>query len=203
MKWTPSIIQTVAPLDGERPQKTSAIDWSSLDTVIKTLPNIENIFAGSLQQRKVLSRPVMLVETRKGDLMHGEDLGLGNMQSFLDKKCIVQVSLRASAYTHAELSLAIKDSIQAEKQTIQKLEAFQQISPEGIYITVEGADFFITKSRLLGEILTAQRKLERLKATCTLGVCSVLESFIKKLCIIKVLAEKEIANKHYWSMPKE
>ncbi|KAI5170820.1 hypothetical protein NEFER03_0279 [Nematocida sp. LUAm3] len=135
--------------------------------------------------RKFVIRPVVLVSCFSGELLHG----FPNKEiekTFFHDKTIHQVTLAPVSY--AELNTALKESLRLEKTIIKNIDYNIPILSSTAYVTIDTSSFFISQNRLLGEILKAQRKLEKHKAHGTLYTQKSLEAFLKKLCTFYVLS---------------
>ncbi|KAI5192209.1 hypothetical protein NEMIN01_1878 [Nematocida minor] len=184
MHWTPSTLHTFEEKPSALPDKKIYIETKGLSSFTNLNRSAENIFAGdtAANKKKPSIRPVMLVVSYMSELIFDpEDLPESS-------KCI---EINEDFYTSFnELSSAVKESMRVEKTVIQRLERSQGVETSKYYITTKTKTFFVSKQRLLGEILKAQRKIERIRPLTVLSVQMALECFIKKLCVLKVIADK-------------
>lgn len=191
MEWTPSFIRAVPDAPDPEMPKTATSDRDYLSTL---LANVDSIFAGSYRQKKRGDRPVMLISVHQDGLMP-RPLSPAEEQEWLLEKDVVQISLKHGAQVYPDHDLTIRESLLAEEITISRLEKHEPIPPERVVITTEDRSFFIGRARLLGEILLARRKLERFRGPGLLRVLHPLECFIKKLGMIKMLADQVSSEK--------
>lgn len=94
-----------------------------------------------------------------------------------------------------DISPILRECSKAERSISSQLELQDKIEEEKnpLLITTSQRNFYITRRKLMGEILVVQKKLDRLRQTCaSLDKIHALERFIRKLCLIKVLSDKLI-----------
>ncbi|KAI5185001.1 hypothetical protein NEHOM01_0552 [Nematocida homosporus] len=156
----------------------------------------ESIFAGAnTNEKRSNIRPVVLVSFYSNELVQAPSEMASPNHSFFTDKVILQVGQDSSGILFNDLSSAVKESLRAEKAIIQWLDE-QKCPPKStVYLTTETQSFFVSKIRLLGEILKAQRKIERARMYRTLTAQKPLEAFIKKLCTLKVLGDRAEFNR--------
>lgn len=187
MSWSPSVLREVeekASEDQIEKKRFHLIPYREQKGSLRNPNNpTEIIYAGFPKERKNFSiRPVMLVLSYMEDLFfQEEELPKG--------KEIIKVDERTFP-TYNEINSAIKESMRVEKDLISKLEKNEPPKRSEKILSSE-KDFFISKNRLLGEILRSQRKIEKIRIEGgPLSIQIALERFIRKLCILKVQADK-------------
>jgi len=191
MKWTPSVIQTVGKEECTRQEKKSRLEEIMLEISIKTQNTGGRALGGGPEPKRLNTKPVVLTLMYQNDLYQKIDTDEKmEDREILDKK-IVQVKKSGKVLDPGELTSAIRDSIRAEQLLIQRLDRNEKPEKSEMLVTNETCSYYIGKERLLGEILKAQRKLEKLRKLGALWMQKALEDFIKKLCALKVLSEKD------------
>ncbi|EIJ88442.1 hypothetical protein NEPAR06_1865 [Nematocida parisii] len=184
MQISPSIISTVEETEIITEKKVNLIKNEPDNFHIWNKNSTENIFAGfnSAQTKKrSVIRPVMLCVKYNNELVYDISDTSDNEFIIIDENMPVSFN---------ELTSAVKESMRIEKVVIQILEKNENLLKSKIFITTKDKNFYISKKRLLGEILKTQRKIERIRPLIMLSVQLPLENQIKKLCTLKVIADK-------------
>ncbi|KAI5130114.1 hypothetical protein NEPAR04_1882 [Nematocida parisii] len=184
MQISPSIISTVEETEIITEKKVNLIKNEPDNFHIWNKNSTENIFAGfnSAQTKKrSVIRPVMLCVKYNNELVYDLSDTSDNEFIIIDENMPVSFN---------ELTSAVKESMRIEKVVIQILEKNENLLKSKIFITTKDKNFYISKKRLLGEILKTQRKIERIRPLIMLSVQLPLENQIKKLCTLKVIADK-------------
>ncbi|KAI5135283.1 hypothetical protein NEAUS06_1450 [Nematocida ausubeli] len=181
---SPSVIATVEESSLQPVDKKVHME-SREASAFRTWPrSTENIFAGFSTQgkKKPIPRPVMLCVKYIDELVFDE-------KNIVAGGCVVCIDERTYT-TLNEINSAVKESMRVEKVVIQRLERNEAFRKSKYYITTVEKKFFISKQRLLGEILKTQRKIEKVRPLIMLSIQMALENQIKKLCALKVIADK-------------
>ncbi|OAG30937.1 hypothetical protein NEIG_00421 [Nematocida sp. ERTm5] len=184
MQISPSIISTVEETEVITEKKVNLIKKEPDNFHMWNKNSTENIFAGfnSAQTKKrSVIRPVMLCVKYNNELVYDISDTSDNEFIIIDENIPVSFN---------ELTSAVKESMRIEKVVIQILEKNEDLLKSKIFITTKDKKFYISKKRLLGEILKTQRKIERIRPLIMLSMQLPLENQIKKLCTLKVIADK-------------
>lgn len=184
MSWSPSVLKVFKEKQiEEKRDKKIVLGAESRYEGILLNKSTENIFAGnSFSQRNKGIRPVMLTVCYTDELIVGENSSLAKDVSEVNEELVTSFN---------EISSAVKESMRVEKELIQCLERNEVPEKTKIFLTTKTKDFFISRNRLLGEILKAQRKIEKSRSEgAPLFIQMCLEYFIRRLCTFKVLADK-------------
>ncbi|KAI5181877.1 hypothetical protein NEOKW01_2033 [Nematocida sp. AWRm80] len=190
MEWTPSVICDNEEYPNKRSSKKISLETTPKEHTLSKIASIEKIYAGSTPERKVLIRPVLLEIQYKNELVFPENISNFNEQEYFSQDKIWPVPIGMIKVFPSELTTAIKESIRVEKKLAHKWETNEPVPKSTNYITNTARTYFISKHRLLGEILKTQRKIERTTLTGTLSAQKALEAFLYKLCTLKVLSDR-------------
>jgi hypothetical protein len=133
-------------------------------------------------------RPVQLVIKYRRELLFPDTLHL-----LPEGARIVYVETGYAGGSEKERLLILRECSRRER-TLQNKLLFREEEERGeVYVTTEERRFFITKRRLMGEILRAQRKAERMKQERRPHLNLVLtDLFLRKLCVLKTYSEKKV-----------
>ncbi|OAG31918.1 hypothetical protein NEDG_00393 [Nematocida displodere] len=187
MNWKPSVIKTHSKTKPADPQSRTRLLFQASHPL--TDHKLTTVFAGAAAPQRLATRPVLLVNFYRNELLI-RDTETDIVPNFLQNRKTLQVAVTDSEVSFNDISSAIKESMRMEKVIVQKLEQNEPVEQSEYLVTPENAKFVVGKHRLLGEILKAQRKAERLKPQGILRIQKSLELFIRKLCKLKVLAER-------------
>ncbi|KAH9387176.1 uncharacterized protein NEMAJ01_2072 [Nematocida major] len=185
MQFAPSVIHTLE--DAQKISGDKKVHLSSAEPLYAQESarnkSAEDIFAGAstFSKKKSMHRPVMLTVTYSNELLFSA--------REIPKDAYTIVVNENTPVPFNDLNTAMKESMRIERLLIEKLERNESVQKSLCFLTTSTGLFYISKQRLLGEILKTQRKIERIRALTLLAVQAPLEAFIKKLCTLKVVAD--------------
>lgn len=184
MNWKPSVLEFVQLM---QPDTKERKDFTYIQ-------QIKEIYAGNVMDL----RPVFLVSMHANELIEGELANFFQLSKFslAPKESLIIVDPENEVVHYKDINEAIKDSLKAEKEILHRGISSEK-TDKIVYISTKKKRFFISPLRLLGEIVKAQRKIERMRSTTKFSPAThkSMECFLKKLCIIKVLADRETSQK--------
>lgn len=151
---------------------------------------------GRPPKKKAHERPIHLNLRYERELIIVDDANKKEVEAHLRRNRVVVVDL-ANVQEHAkELVGVLRDCMKTERMLTTRLDfkGKEHSSDEDeapAYITTGSKTFYITRRKLMGEILRAHQKAERLKQEAApLSTISAIEKFAKKLCVLKIHADK-------------